>query len=88
MTSGNKAKIYSILPEGDEMTLFDHFVQDNKDDHLNEIKQIVNRIKTIGHTTGAREQFFKQAEGKPGDGVCALYDDESKLVTGWHRINR
>ena len=32
----------------------------------------------MGKTTGAREQFFKCNEGKPGDGVCALYDEPDK----------
>lgn len=26
--------------------------------------------------TGAREQYFKENEGIPGDGVCALFDEE------------
>ena len=48
--------------------------------HKNETKDILSRLITIGHTTGAREQFFKLNEGKPGDGVAALYDKpNSKL---------
>lgn len=39
---------------------------------------MISRLKTIGHRTGAREQFFKLKEGKPGDGVCALYDKPKK----------
>jgi hypothetical protein len=35
---------------------------------------MVQRLKTIGTKTGAREQFFKLHEGNPGDGVCALFD--------------
>ena len=37
-------------------------------------------MKAIGHTTGARAQYFKPNEGKPGDGVCALYDDPAKYL--------
>ena len=29
----------------------------------------------IGKEGGARRDFFKRNEGKPGDGVCALYDN-------------
>lgn len=66
--------------EDDGITLFDHFVNENIIHYQNELKFIANRLKVIGNTTGAREKFFKHNEGKPGDGVCALYDDpDSKL---------
>jgi putative component of toxin-antitoxin plasmid stabilization module len=71
---------YSVIIENDDCTLFDHFVQENSTDHSTEVKFIVNRIYQIGHSTGARTNFFKQAEGKPGDGVCALYDDENSKL--------
>lgn len=66
--------------EGDQITLFEHFMKENISDCREEVKFILNRLKEIGNTTGAREKFFKHNEGKPGDGVCALYDDpDSKL---------
>ncbi len=78
--SGRKATIYSVIPEGDKITLLEQFLINNEASYPEETRAIVNKIRTIGHTTGAREIFFKQYEGKPGDGVCALYDDkESKL---------
>jgi len=78
--TGDKTTVYSVIIGDDKLTLFDHFVQENSTDHSTEVKLIVNRIYQIGHTTGARASFFKLDEGKPGDGVCALYDDEeSKL---------
>ena len=61
--------------EDDGITLFDHFVNENITDYRKEIRFIANRLQEIGNTTGAREKFFKHNEGKPGDGVCALYDD-------------
>ena len=73
--SGNKTTVYSVILEGDNKTLFDHFVLENATNHKNEVKFIVNRIKEIGKTTGARLGYFKPDEGKLGDGVCALYDD-------------
>ena len=61
-------------------TLLDNFVSENVRDYKKEVTFIVNRLKEMGHKTGAREIFFKHGEGKPGDGVCALYDEEgSKL---------
>lgn len=78
--SGSKATIYSIILEGDNITLFDRFYNENINDYREELKSIAARLQGIGQTTGARETFFKTKEGKPGDGVCALYDDpESKL---------
>ena len=72
--SGNKASIYSVIVNDEGSTLFDTFIEDHKNSHLDEIKNIVQRLKTIGTKTGAREQFFKLNEGNPGDGVCALFD--------------
>lgn len=78
--TGSRATVYSVILEGDDLTLFDHFVEENKTDYKAEVKSIANRLEEIGHTTGAREKFFKTKEGSPGDGVCALYDDpDSKL---------
>lgn len=78
--AGSMATIYSAILDGDNLTLFDHFVDENKIDHRQEVKSIVNRLLQISKSTGAREKFFKTFEGLPGDGVCALYDEpDSKL---------
>ncbi|MFM9840022.1 MAG: hypothetical protein ACKVOQ_17280 [Cyclobacteriaceae bacterium] len=79
--SGSKATIYSIILEEDEQnqtTLFEHFVTENLTEHREEVKNIASRLRTIGQKSGARDHFFKDREGKPGDGVCALYDDPDK----------
>jgi len=78
--SGVKASIYSVIPENDSKTLLDHFISENLETYEHEIKNIASRLKAIGHKTGSREQFFKINEGKPGDGVCALYDDEERKL--------
>lgn len=81
--SGAKATIYSVILEEDEeneTTLFDHFVTENLRDHYDEVKNITGRLSTIGKKTGARDHFFKDWEGRPGDGVCALYDDPDKKL--------
>ncbi len=74
--SGNKASIYSITVNDEQETLLDKFINENNISFLGEIKNILMRLRTIGQKTGARIDFFKEFEGKPGDGVCALYDDE------------
>jgi hypothetical protein len=78
--TGLRATVYSVILEGEDLTLFDHFVEENKIEFRAELRSIASRLQEIGRTTGAREKFFKIHEGQPGDGVCALYDDpDSKL---------
>ncbi|MCB0514933.1 MAG: hypothetical protein R2798_02080 [Chitinophagales bacterium] len=79
--SGSEATVYSIIPKGEDETLFDKFVSENITEHRKELKEILSRIKQIGETTGAREIFFKP-EGdsafmrKYGKYIYALYDEE------------
>ena len=56
--SGNGASIYTIYIEEEETTLYEKFVSENKSSYNNEVKDINNRLITIGKI-GAREQFFK-----------------------------
>ena len=72
--SGNKAGVYSVALNNDEETLLNKFVRENEISFKSETKDIIKRLYSIGHCTGARSQFFKEWEGKPGDGVCAFYD--------------
>lgn len=72
--SGPAAKIYSVVLEGEDGTLFDNFLQQYSETHPSEVVEIVDRLRVIGKREGARERYFKLNEGKPGDGVCALYD--------------
>ena len=72
--SGNEASVYSIILNNEEETLLNKFVKENEISFKSETKDILKRLYSIGHTTGARIQFFKEWEGKPGDGVCALFD--------------
>ncbi|QYH39444.1 hypothetical protein GYM62_11865 [Algoriphagus sp. NBT04N3] len=72
--SGKKASIYSILLDGEDESLFERFLSENSNTFKNEIFDILSRLRTIANKTGAREGFFKLNEGKPGDGICALYD--------------
>ena len=78
--TGNKATIYSLLIEAEEITLYERFIQENWKDYLSELQDIRVRLLNIGHRYGARFQFFKEHEGKAGDMVCALFDlPEKKL---------
>jgi len=78
--SGNKASIYSIVQNDEDESFLDKFIKENEDSFKGEIKDILMRLRAIGNKTGARVDFFKTFEGRPGDGVCALYDEpDSKL---------
>ncbi|MBK9981726.1 MAG: hypothetical protein IPP15_07130 [Saprospiraceae bacterium] len=76
--SGPECTIYSVIPKGSELTLFEAFVEENIKDYTFEIDDIYQRLKTIGNKFGARESFFKHFEGKPGDNVCAMFDIPNK----------
>jgi len=76
--SGSEAKVYSLIPMGEDDTLFEKFVDAYKVEFKNEVKDIIKTIYQMGHTTGARSSFFKQHEGKYGDFVCALFDVPEK----------
>ena len=78
--SGSEASVYSVVVDDSSTTLFENFVQENKISHIEEVKNIVMRLHTIGNDTGARYSFFKHKEGIPGDGVVALYDDPDKKL--------
>ncbi len=78
--SGNQTSIYSLYLEEKRKTLFDLFLEEYRIAFKGEINDILSRIMIMGHKTGAKEDFFKHNEGKPGDGVCALFDrPHSKL---------
>ncbi|HAX95976.1 MAG TPA: hypothetical protein DCY35_05565 [Prolixibacteraceae bacterium] len=72
--NGNKCGVYSVFVDNEQETLFERFIAGNKNSFKSEIKNILKRIKTINSITGARESYFKLDEGKPGDGICALFD--------------
>lgn len=79
--SGVRATIYSVVLEEDEATqatLYDRFIMENISEYKEEVKNIAMTLRAIGNRAGANDNFFKEWEGKPGDGVCALYDDPEK----------
>lgn len=73
--SGSETSIYTVRLQGQQDTLFNLFLAKYMASHSAAIQKIVARLHTIGKVEGAREQYFKLKEGRPGDLVCALYDD-------------
>lgn len=69
--SGDKAKIYSVILDGDDKTLLEHFIDENQI-YRKDLKKVLNIIKNMANETGCKKEFFKEYEGKLGDGVVAL----------------
>ncbi len=78
--SGEGATIYTLLVRELNKTLFEIFLDENEEQFATEIDDIYTRIEEIGDWAGARLNWFKTKEGRPGDGVCALYDDPDKAL--------
>jgi hypothetical protein len=78
--SGYKAGIYTVILNYESLSIFDNFIKENIPIFPEEIDNILSKIETIGHETGAREHFFKLNEGTLGDGICALYDNPDKKI--------
>ena len=70
--SGVACKIYSIAFDGSEDTLFDLFLDGLSDDYPAEVEEIWDKLEFMGREGGARIQFFREGEGRPGDGIVAL----------------
>lgn len=70
--SGSACKIYSVAEDGAEDTLFDFFLDEMSGRFQQAVDEIWDKLLFIGKEGGARVQFFKENEGKPGDGVVAL----------------
>lgn len=77
--SGQKAQIYSIMYEGDDMTLMDHFFEDNENEHQEDLEEMASKLLVMGNDTGCRAHLFKLYEGAPGDGVVALSHNRMRL---------
>lgn len=73
--SNDEVSVYTLLNCDTGISLFQSFIEENQHEFPDEVKDIAKRILSFKEV-GARENFFKINEGKPGDGVCALYDDE------------
>jgi len=78
--SGKASAIYAVHLAGEDRNEFYRFIEEHKNNYTEELKDIVTRLELMGKKNGARQVYFKEAEGLPGDLVCALYDlEDSKL---------
>ena len=76
--SGGMAQIYSVMFEDDDMTLMDHFFEDNAQ-YAEDLAEMAKKLESMGNDTGCRIQFFKENEGAPGDGVVAFWHNRMRL---------
>lgn len=76
--SGKKARIYSVIIDGEEDTLLEQFFNGNKN-HADELQTMLSKIKTMADDTGCRRQFFAEGEGAWADGVVALKAGKLRL---------
>ena len=57
--SGNKASVYSVIIDQCQDTLFEVFLKENAELHMNELTNILLRIKTMGQKVGIIDDFLK-----------------------------
>lgn len=78
--SGPETTFYSVIVEGSDKTLFEIFEDKYGEEFSDEMDEIFDRLILMADEFGARVQWFREQEGKPGDLVCALHDlEESHL---------
>ena len=70
--SGPACRIYSVIYDGGEDSLYEAFDASVYDTYPDESDEIWNTLKFMGREGGARIQFFREDEGRPGDGIVAL----------------
>ena len=76
--SGDAASIYSVMIEGEEMTLLEQFFDENAE-YEEELQEILNKLYVMGRETGCRWDNFTHNEGSPGDGVSVLKSGRLRL---------
>jgi hypothetical protein len=75
--SGPKAVFYAVKFFDTPQNELEEFVQEFGETFESEVDEILTKIDLMAYDFGAREHFFKEWEGVPGDGVCALYDQSA-----------
>ena len=70
--SGPACKIYSVVCGDGVDTLFDNFQDRLDEDYSEAVDEIWYSLRFMGEEGGARIQFFREDEGRPGDGIVAM----------------
>ena len=69
--TGAKARVYSVILDGEENTLLEQFFNENVE-YIDDLKKVLYKIHVMAHDTGCRKSYFKEGEGAWADGMVAL----------------
>lgn len=69
--SGTEAKVYSVVLDNNSNTLLEQFFEENQS-RKRDLRKVLHNIKVMANYTGCRREFFKEGEGRWGDGMVAL----------------
>lgn len=65
---------------GGTMTLYEHFLDENRNLFRKEIANINKRLEVVGNDTGLMEEFFKVGAGKFGQNLCTFRDRPRSIL--------
>ena len=69
--TGAKARVYSVILDGEDETLLEQFFDENIK-YEKDLNKVLHRIHVMAHDTGCRKSFFKEGEGAWADGMVAM----------------
>lgn len=69
--TGAKARVYSVILDGEKNTLLEQFFDENVE-YIDDLKKVLYKIHVMAHDTGCRKSYFKEGEGAWADGMVAL----------------
>lgn len=69
--TGAKARVYSVILDGEDETLLEQFFDENIK-YEKDLNKVLHRIHVMAHDTGCRKSFFKEGEGVWADGMVAM----------------
>ena len=75
--SGPAASIYTIQFKDDRSSLFGQFVEKYRPNYPREVNRIISKVWNMGHEFGIQDHLIEPFEGKPGDGVCTVFDTDN-----------
>ena len=72
--SGEKTKIYSVVVDDSQYTLYEQFVADNIPPFETEVMNFDDRLRIIGNESGLFADYFKTGMGRPDQHICQFSD--------------
>ncbi len=69
--SGDMARIYSVILDGDTNTLLEQFFEENQS-YTKALNKILQKLYVMAHEIGCKRSLFKEGEGDLEDGMVAI----------------